>query len=59
MDFVVQPAASLLKQHSESGLTDDRLYLRKIIAASGKNFTSASVGVPGGHGVAIAPLPNW
>jgi hypothetical protein len=42
-----------------SGSTVDRPFTARIKSASGKNFTTVSVGPPGGPGVAIVPRQNW
>jgi hypothetical protein len=56
-NFVVLTAVLLHWKPSKSGSTADRLFLRKIIAVSGKNFITAIAAKSGGRGAPIA-LPQ-
>jgi hypothetical protein len=56
--LVVRIVDRPLLKRNKSGLIVDRLSLRKITDASGKNFTSVNVVRFGGHGAAIARQPS-
>ena len=58
MSFAVPSAALAVRRPLRSGLIADRQYTPSSTAASGKNFTTASVAARGGPGVTIGLLLN-
>jgi hypothetical protein len=54
MDFVVLNVDSRQAKPKQCGLTADRLFILKIINASGKSFITVNVRLCGGLGVTIA-----
>ncbi len=58
MSFAVPSAALAVRMPLRSGLIADRQYTPSSTAASGKNFTAASVAARGGPGVTIGLLLN-
>jgi len=52
-NLAVRAVENLAKLPKVFGLTADRPFTPKIIAASGKNFMNVPAVKPGGHGVAI------